>query len=253
MYYDVFLNAMKWLRLYPEDPDIAFVAVYTLLNIHILYVHPSEASNPLESQFNSRLLLQVTMLARHQVEKDKDKQNRTFSLLAARLHLNLGLGTVAFRLYSHTKCKEMLLDTLSPYVLSRISQTHPFEVKGYGGFSADDELAKVVGTIERMEKKTGSYLFTDISSFKWDQATDIVGLKRKLNSSLTKHICVTERRRIARFKGEPADALPELNYKSKLHVPSIASLRPCIMSYSANHRSAQRSVRQYRPQCLSRL
>jgi hypothetical protein len=165
---------------------------------------------------NSRVLLQATMLARHLVEKDKDKQQRTFALLAARLHLNLGLGTVAFRLYRHTKCKEMLLDTLSPYVLSRISQTHPFDSKGYGGFSADDELAKVIGTIERMERKTDDYLFTDLPSFLWDQATDTLELKRKLNFSLTKHVCVAERRRIARFKGESVEALPTLKYKGKV-------------------------------------
>jgi hypothetical protein len=107
------------------------------------------------------------------------------------------------------------VDTLSPYLLSRISQTHPFGVKGYGGFSADEELANVIGTIERMEKKTDSYLFKDIPSFVWDQTTDILAVKRKLGSSLTKHLCVVERRRIARFKGQSVNDLPILHSKGK--------------------------------------
>ncbi|KAL5121989.1 methionyl-tRNA synthetase [Pleosporales sp. CAS-2024a] len=213
-YHDVFMHAINQLCVFPDEADLAFVAIYVLLKIHMLYVDTKKPVHPLEDRFNSRLLLQAAMLARHQVEKDKEKQNRSFILLASRLHLNLGLGTTAFRLYGHTKCKEMLLDTLSPYILSRISQTHPFDVKGYSGFSADEELERVIGTIERMAKKTGSYLSTDISSFKWDQAIDILSLKRKLESSLTKHICMAERRRIARLRGDPVDGLPRPNCQS---------------------------------------
>jgi hypothetical protein len=207
--------AVRISQLFPEDPDAGCLVIYTLLVMHFNLTCREELASPLERKSNSRILLQVAMFARHLVENDKDKQNRTFALIATRLHLNLGLGTVAFRLYSHVKCKEMLVDTLSPYLLSRISQTHPFEVKGYGGFSADEELAKVVGTIERMERKTDSYLFKDIPSFVWDQATDTLAMKQRLGSSLTKHICVVERRRIARLKGEPLSALPTLSYKSE--------------------------------------
>lgn len=209
-------TAARTSYLFPDDPELGCLVIYMLLNLHHSMVQQYEGRSPLERRANSRLLLQATMFARHLIDKDKDKENRTLSLLAARLHLNLGLGTIAFRLYSNTKCKEMLLDTLSPYMLSRISQTHPFEVKGRGGFSADEELERTIGTIERMERKTESFLATDVSSFKWDQATDTIGLKRKLASSLTKHLCVVERRRIARLKGEPVDGLPNLDFKCKL-------------------------------------
>jgi hypothetical protein len=161
------------------------------------------------------------MYVRHLVEKDKDKQNRTLCLLAARLHLNIGLGTVAFRLYIHTKCKEMLLDTLSPFILSRISITHPFDVKSYGGFSADEELARVISAIERMESKTNGHLLTDIPSFAWDQAIDILSLKRKLQDSLTRHVCVIERRRIARLRGESVENTPQLEFRSKPFQPTM--------------------------------
>ncbi|KAF2033776.1 hypothetical protein EK21DRAFT_57934 [Setomelanomma holmii] len=211
---DHFEDSIKLSCMWPECPDLGFLAVYSLTNLHERFMCTEGSRNPFETTQNSRLLLQAAMYVRHLVEKDKDKQNRTLCLLAARLHLNLGLGTTGFRLYSHTKCKEMLLDTLSPYMLSRISQTHPFDVKGYGGFSVDEELARVVGTIERMEQKTASHLLTDVDAFAWDSALDILALKRKLNSSLTRHICLTERRRIARLRGESIEHIPQLDIKT---------------------------------------
>lgn len=208
-------SAIKFSEACPKSPDAGFLAVYGLLHLHHQIVCQEQGGVPLQITPNARILLQATMLARHLVARDKNKQNRTLSLLAARLHLNLGLGKCAFQLYSHTKCKEMLLDTLSPYVLSRISLTHPFDVKGYQGYSADEELAKVISTIERMETKTDNYLYTDMQSFVWDQAVDALDLKRKLKSSLTKQICITERRRIARLKGESTENLPILDYKGE--------------------------------------
>ncbi|CAO2648943.1 Nn.00g098920.m01.CDS01 [Neocucurbitaria sp. VM-36] len=207
-------KAIRFCVVCPRSPDGGFLAIYALLNLHHRIVRYEDRKVPFEATANTRVLLQATMLARHLVARDENKQNRALALLATRLHLNLGLGKIAYQLYSHTKCKEMLLDTLSPYVLSRISLTHPFKIGGYQGFSADDELAKVIGTIERMEQKTDSYLFTDMQSFVWDQAVDALHLKRKLNSSLTKHICITERRRIARLRGESTENLPSLNYKA---------------------------------------
>ncbi|KAH7391804.1 N-acetyltransferase B complex non catalytic subunit-domain-containing protein [Pyrenochaeta sp. MPI-SDFR-AT-0127] len=198
----------------PKRPDSGILAVYALLHLHHQVICQEDGKVPFEVTPNSRILLQATMLARHLVALDKEKDNRTLCLLAARLHLNLGLGKCAFRLYNHAKCKEMLLDTLSPYILSRISMTHPFDVKGYQGFSADEELERVIGTIERMERKTDSFLFVDMSSFVWDQASDALKLKRKLKSSLTKHMCVTERRRIARLKGDSTENLPRLEFKT---------------------------------------
>lgn len=209
-----FYDTMNLWTLSPRDSDLSFLCIYLLLDMHRRFVCVEEGRNPLNTTVNSRILLQATMFARHLVEQDKEKENRTLSLLAARLHLNLGLGMVAFQLYSHTKCKEMLQDQLSLYVLSRISQTHPFDVKGHGGFSADEELARVIGTIERMERKTDDIIAHDIPSFLWDQATDMLSTKRRLNSSLTKHICVLERQRIARLKGDAATDLPALDMKS---------------------------------------
>jgi hypothetical protein len=241
-------------HVWPESSDSASLVIYSLLQFHHRFVCDDEGLNPLEIRLNSRVLLQATMFARHMTEKDKDKQNRTFFLLAARLHLNLGLGTVAFRLYTHTKCKEMLLDTLSPYVLTRISQTHPFDVKGYGGFSADQELARVISTIEKMELKTDGYVFTDVPSFLWDQAADTLELKRKLKSSWTKHLCARERRQIARLKGELCVELPKLDYKSRCYLLTCAMDKLHTFQQDlANNCSVQQHLGQHRPHSFSKL
>jgi N-terminal acetyltransferase B complex non-catalytic subunit len=214
---DMVAKSIKYCKNFPDNSAEGSVAVYSLLNLHHRFICQDEPRNPFGITINSRVLLQATMLARHLVECDKEKQNRALALLAARLHLNLGLGKCAFRLYSHAKCKEMLVDTLAPYVLSRISLTHPFEVKGYQGFSADEELAKAIVTMDRMEKKMENIVYSDMDSFPWDQAENLLDTKRKLNSSLTKHLCVTERRRMARLKGQTIDHLQVLDFKSKRH------------------------------------
>ena len=202
-----------WLRV-PKSPE-GIIGIYILLRIHHNAMRNEETVHPFETTPNSRVLLQAAMLARHLVACDKEKQDRPLALLAARLHLNLGLGKCAFQLYSHTKCKEMLVHTLSPYVLSRISLTHPFGAKGYQGFSAEEELGKAVGTMERMERKIDDTIYADLQSLPWDQAMELLAMKRKFKSSLTKHICNIERRRISRLKSEPIDNLPVIDPNSK--------------------------------------
>lgn len=204
-----------WQKLWPQNLDVGYLVIYLLLNIHHRTVHTFENKNPLETTLNSRILLQATMLARHLVTKDKDQNDKVLALFASRLHLNLGLGTIAFRFWRNVKSKEMLVDTISPWILSRISQTHPFDVKGYGGFSADEELQHVIETIERMERKTDDVLTKNMSSFNWDTVMGILEIKHKLRSSLTKHLCFIERKRIARLRGESVENVPTLDFNSK--------------------------------------
>jgi len=212
-------KAIKFCITNPESTEGAFVAIYALLHLHYETVDKNRLKAEYEVAPNTRVLLQAAMLARHLIARDKSKENRTLTLLATRLHLNLGLGKSAFALYNHCKLKEMLLDTLSPIVLSRISMTHPFDIKGYQGFSADEELAKVIGAIERMERKTDTTLYTNVPSFIYDQVQDVLSLKRQLKGSLTRQICLIERRRIARLKGKPTDQIPRVSHGSKSTLP----------------------------------
>lgn len=212
-------RASKISQMLPADPDPIMLMAYCLTKLHHL---KAEADHP-----NSRILLQATMLVRAAVERDTEKENRQLALLAARLHLNLGLGRIAFQLWKHVKVKEMLVDTLSPYLLSRIAETHPFDVKHHQGFSADKELKHVIDTIGRMSRVQEGLIFRDIKRFHWDSAMDLISMNEKLTSSLTRHASILERRRIARLKGEPAGDLPDVNYKSQ-------SIQICF-SIGANH------------------
>jgi N-terminal acetyltransferase B complex non-catalytic subunit len=225
-------KATKLAHMAPENHEVGFLVVYALLNLHDTTVS-EQSEEPKTSDGvvrNSRLLLQATMLTRALVERDAEKQNRKLGLISARLHLNLGLGKTAFRQWRHAKCKEMLVDTLSPYLLSRISQTHPFDVRDHQGFSADKELEYTINTIERMEDKQEELLFSSIKRFLWDSAIDQLRFKGKLHSSLTKNVCAIERRRIARLKGEPAGDLPEIDYSSKFWLY-------CTYSVGLDHRT----------------
>ncbi|XPT02151.1 hypothetical protein M3J09_011273 [Ascochyta lentis] len=201
-------RASKVSQMLTKDPDLIMLIAYCLTNIH----HQMNSSDT--SGRSSRILLQAAMLVRAAVERDTEKENRPLALLATRLHLNLGLGRVAFQMWKHVKVKEMLLDTLSPYLLSRIAETHPFDVKHHQGFSADKELKHVIDTIDRMSKVQEGLIFRDIKRFHWDSAMDLISMNEKLTSSLTRHTSVLERRRIARLKGEPAGDLPDVDYRN---------------------------------------
>ena len=194
----------------PKDPDPIMLIAYCLMKMHNQCTQASELTGQ-----NSRLLLQAAILVRAAVDRDTEKENRPLALLATRLHLSLGLGRVAFQLWRHVKVKEMLVDTLTPYLLSRIAITQPFDVKHHQGFSAEKELKHVIDTVDRMIRVQEGLIFRDIKRFHWDSAFDLISMNDKLTSSLTRHTAVLERRRIARLKGEPAGDLPDVNYSSK--------------------------------------
>ncbi|KAF2684778.1 hypothetical protein K458DRAFT_26708 [Lentithecium fluviatile CBS 122367] len=216
--------------------DIAIVAVMSLLRLHLLNM---------EKPFSTPPQLQAAMLLRHLLSDETFRNARQLALLSTRVHLNLGLGTIAFEHYGYAKVKEMLNDTTSWVLLSRISQAHPFDVKGPRGFSADEELAKVIGTIDKMEGQLGDFLYRDLQDFSYDTAFDLLDLKRQERSSLTKHACMIERRRIARLKdyvdmsaNYDFSALPNFDFVEKQNSQRIFIEHPPVTAlWVANYRS----------------
>lgn len=184
--------------------DAALLAIVGLIR---LYKNASENSI-------SRLI-QATLFVRHLMEDEDFRNFRALTVVSARLHLNLGLGTIAFQHYRHAKVKEMLQDTVSWALLSRISQTHPLDVPGYNGFSATIELNKVIDTIVRMEDKTDDHLYNDMEHFLYDTALDMLDLKAKFHSSITKRLCVVERNRIAALEGMEVDVTSDSVFSGK--------------------------------------
>lgn len=204
---DFVSNALKLYHLAAQLPGENYVAAYLAI-LGLLHLHAKAPEPP-------RYLLQAAMLARHLLADDAGKQRRAMVLLSTRLHLNLGLGTIAFQQYTYARIKEMLHESVSWILLSRISQTHPFEVQGPKGFSAEAEMSRVVGTIQRMENKTSDFLYTDLQNFNYDKALELQDFKQKLRCSLTKHLCVIELRRAARLRGDPIDQAPSIHWSSK--------------------------------------
>ncbi|KAF1950681.1 hypothetical protein CC80DRAFT_509460 [Byssothecium circinans] len=171
-----------------------------------------------EQQDLTHLQWQAALFLRHVLADKAFKDARDLHLIATRLHLECGLGTIAFEHYQHCKVKEMLQDTLSWAFLTRISQTHPFDIGGPGGFSTDEELSKVINTIGRMEAKIDDHLYNGMQNFFYDAAFEMLELKQKLRSSLTKHMCIIESRRIARLQGKTPNPDLEVQVKDYSHI-----------------------------------
>lgn len=167
----------------------------------------------------SQYLYQAASLARYSLSLDIHRYGKNTALLSTRLHLKLGLGTFAFEHYGRAQIKEMLHDNVAWAALSRISQSHPFGANGPRGFSATDELEKVISTLSRMERKIDDLLYADMQHFLYDKAFELLELKRKLRTSLTKQFCIIERRRIARLMGSPVDNTLDLPLRGK-HIVS---------------------------------
>lgn len=203
------------------------------LVIHSLASHANrESYNPAtpgslgRTVAQSRMEYQAAILAQRLKDTKEGKDQRRVVLYSARLHMMLGLASLGFELYKHAKVKEMLTDTLSHYLLAAISHNHPFETTTAPQAFPDEELAAVVGKSEKMEKTLNDYLCSKSpQEYPYDSVVDMLDFKNALRSSLTKHLCVVQRRRIARFKGEqPAESLNlDLRCKSS-HIDSKHTL-----------------------------
>lgn len=215
-----FCNAIRLLRIgtFFEDDciyDIRSLAIICIKHLAPV-VHGEKPSNvPNGSVDNNCLELQATFLSRYLIEGDIEKQDRSLIMLSIMMHVMLGFVSIAFDKYQYVRVKEILHDTVSYALLSRISLIHPMDTSGPIQVRPDEELARVIKTIERMESRTDDFLYKDMNDFQYDQAFELLEFKGKLRSSLTKHLCVVERRRIARLKGEPWDDSLDLDLRSK--------------------------------------
>ena len=168
-----------------------------LVKLHYVDVQTS-------NQPNQRFLLQAASLLKSLTSGDRGNQNRPIVLLSIRLHILLGLGSIALAQYSQVKTKEILHETISHLLLSRISVTHPFDSKTLSSSRAvqpDTELDLAIRAFGRTIDKLNDFLGHDFEMFHYDQASEICDLKNHLTFSLVKHMWVLERRRIARLKG----------------------------------------------------
>ena len=213
--------ASKSIRLYTigsrlkleEAYEAGCLAISSLGLLHHLQVRsefPSSQQVSRGESPNERLLTQAGFLAQHLASTESGKQNRPLLLLAIRVLLFAGLGSLAFQLYPLVKVKEMLHETCSHVLLTGISQSHPLDATGAQKGSPDDELTHVINTLNRMTHRIDGFLSNDIGVFQFDQAFEMRSFKHNLRSSLTKHICALERRRLVRLQSGPMDILLNL-------------------------------------------
>jgi N-terminal acetyltransferase B complex non-catalytic subunit len=207
---DFVRNALRFWRVQMdiEGPEAMCASESVLIAIEALL-------QLFEFTARSQYYYQAATIARYSLLLDKNCQSRNMALLSTRLHLKLGLGTLAFEHYGRVQVKEMLHDNIAWVALSRISLSHPFGANGSKKFSPNDELKKVIATFERMENKVDEVLYADLQHFNYATAFDLLDLKRKLHTSLTKHFCIVERRRIARLARLPMDTTLAVPLRSK--------------------------------------
>ncbi|KAF2015993.1 hypothetical protein BU24DRAFT_422309 [Aaosphaeria arxii CBS 175.79] len=192
--------------------DIGTLAITAMLSLYHIYVVANELPGKLGG--NTRLLLQAAALSLHMTAGEAGDKNRPLVLLSSRVHLTAGLTTIAFQQWDRVPIKQMLLDTTSYLLLTRISHIHPFDTMKPKRVLPDERLIDSIRAIETMEKKVDELLFTRMKDFQYDQAFELLDAKHRLRSSITKHFCILERRSIARLTGKALDESMELDCKA---------------------------------------
>lgn len=197
-----------------NDDDIYFRAGY--LALYYLSNRTRELTTSGRSDLNdTRRAYQAELLSQHLQCGRNWKDERVLVLYTVHLNTLLCLSSIAFQQYPIAKVKEMLNETVSQYLLNDISKIHPFDTTGFEKFSPDQELAAVVGKLDKMKRVIDGMLHSDIQDFKYGQALDLLKLRRRFASSLTKHLSMIDRRRIARLKGGVVDESFDLPLDSK--------------------------------------
>ncbi|ORY00002.1 N-acetyltransferase B complex non catalytic subunit-domain-containing protein [Clohesyomyces aquaticus] len=191
--------------------EAGWLATYGLLKIQDFRQSPALETQENNSAKNAedtnvQGLIQAGISSLYFTSSEAGKRNRTMMLLSTRLHMLLGLGSIAYQQYRYAILKEMLQDTLSYHLLSRISQHHPFDCKLHLSneeFCPEDELRKVISIINKMGDRAGDFVYADMEKFKYEQCFELLEFRQKTKCSLTKHLALLELRRIQRLKDAP--------------------------------------------------
>jgi N-terminal acetyltransferase B complex non-catalytic subunit len=231
--------------------EAGFLVIHSLASHANRELHETTTRVPFgRTAEQSRLEYQAAVLCQRLKDAKDGKGQRRLVLYSTRLHMLLGFATLGFELYRHARIKEMLTDTLSHHLLTRISHIHPFETKSIPTIDPNEELIGVIGKNEKMEVSMDGFLVPqNVKDYPYDSVVDMLGVKQALRSSLTKHLCIVERRRIARLKGEQIPEVLEQDLRSKwpyMHFKAVAdqsSLRRYHGSARFHNRAPSRKRR----------
>ncbi|EOD48013.1 putative cytoskeleton organisation protein [Neofusicoccum parvum UCRNP2] len=137
--------------------------------------------------------------------------SRKAGLLQARLVAFLGNFNEAMEAWAGLKIKEILMETLSHHMFTRIAITHPFYYRAKHNSRANQDpltqVDRVLQTADKILNTVQAFLGAEIDALQYDRLLEIQDLKKNLSKSLSRKISVIERRRILRIRGEAVDEL----------------------------------------------
>jgi hypothetical protein len=139
--------------------------------------------------------------------------NRQVSMLLVQVLQKLGLTSLALVAYSTLEIKEIMHDTLSHMLYTRISSIHPFPaVTAHTKQSSKVVNDPWLGLHNVLNIYTPSILKIlkfqghAVGDFEYDQIGELQRLRNRLGSSLTRQLWILETRRIAFSRGSPDEA-----------------------------------------------
>lgn len=161
-------------------------------------------------------VLQAAALLRW-IEKDMDQseyQDRVLLLLSIRLHMYLGISSIAVSIYPKTRIKEVLNDTLSHHLYSRISTQRIHQAKTVQASNIPrmlgdpkNALEMTLGTYNTTLNKVDLYKGKKNEFIQYDQLIEIYDLGRDLKNSVVRRMAMVDSRRICRLRAEQSQRL----------------------------------------------
>lgn len=137
--------------------------------------------------------------------------SRKAGLLQARLADFLGNFSSAMETWSGLRIKEVLMETLSHHMFTRISINHPFyyrsQQSGRPNMDPLTLLDRGLQTADKILHTVQAFLGAEIDALQYDRLLEIHELKKNLTKSLSRKMWVIERRRILRIRGEVMDEM----------------------------------------------
>lgn len=145
---------------------------------------------------------QAAFLVSRLISDQLEKEGRPLIPLTICLHMKLGLGSIAVGLYPYLRAKEFLQDTVSHVLFTRFSSIYPQHQAGNRTADPQELLQNAISTYKSSKERLHSFHGLRLQNFEYDQALEIQELKESLDNSVVRHMCILERRRMIRLRGQ---------------------------------------------------
>ncbi|KAF2842890.1 hypothetical protein M501DRAFT_1027763 [Patellaria atrata CBS 101060] len=150
--------------------------------------------------------LQAACLLSYLVERSPN--NRGAQLLYVYYFTLMGFGSLAIGRYRDINIKEIMVDSLSYVLFSRISSIHPFDVTTGSTQQSGDLSSMLTSAIKVYPAsldKIRAFMSADIKEVEYDKLFEVAELQDSLSQSITRQMLIQEQRRILRLRGLPSN------------------------------------------------